>query len=120
MSDTIRPRSIDTSSRRSSLLQSRYSTSSIALPVFPSPSEIHYPDNYPTNTTPSCFSRSSNLPITSYPRNNLRSFQTLGLHGAFWFYAAVAVCGLCFVVCCVPETKGKQLDEMNPDYAQAR
>ncbi|XP_076659270.1 facilitated trehalose transporter Tret1-2 homolog isoform X1 [Halictus rubicundus] len=46
--------------------------------------------------------------------------QTLGLHGAFWFYAAVAVCGLCFVVCCVPETKGKQLDEMNPDYAQAR
>lgn len=47
-------------------------------------------------------------------------FQLLGLHGAFWFYAAVAVCGLCFVVCCVPETKGKQLDEMNPDYAQAR
>ncbi|XP_033299495.1 facilitated trehalose transporter Tret1-2 homolog isoform X1 [Bombus bifarius] len=46
--------------------------------------------------------------------------QTFGLHGAFWFYAAVAVCGLCFVVCCVPETKGKQLDEMNPDYAQAR
>ncbi|XP_043277196.1 facilitated trehalose transporter Tret1-2 homolog isoform X2 [Venturia canescens] len=46
--------------------------------------------------------------------------QVLGLHGAFWFYAAMAVCGLCFVVCCVPETKGKQLDEMNPDYAQAR
>ncbi|XP_076226371.1 facilitated trehalose transporter Tret1-2 homolog isoform X1 [Nomia melanderi] len=46
--------------------------------------------------------------------------QMFGLHGAFWFYAAVAVCGLCFVVCCVPETKGKQLDEMNPDYAQAR
>ncbi|KAL6421684.1 hypothetical protein ACFW04_012053 [Cataglyphis niger] len=46
--------------------------------------------------------------------------QSLGLHGAFWFYAGVAICGLCFVVCCVPETKGKQLDEMNPDYAQAR
>ncbi|XP_020708893.2 facilitated trehalose transporter Tret1-like isoform X2 [Athalia rosae] len=46
--------------------------------------------------------------------------QVFGLHGAFWFYAAMAVCGLCFVVCCVPETKGKQLDEMNPDYAQAR
>ncbi|KAK0157632.1 hypothetical protein PV328_011345 [Microctonus aethiopoides] len=46
--------------------------------------------------------------------------QLLGLHGAFWFYAAVAVCGLCFVVCCVPETKGKQLDEMNPNYAQQR
>ncbi|KAJ8674200.1 hypothetical protein QAD02_005462 [Eretmocerus hayati] len=48
-------------------------------------------------------------------------FESLmGLHGAFWFYAAVAVCGLGFVVCCVPETKGKQLDEMNPEYAQAR
>ncbi|XP_043480008.1 facilitated trehalose transporter Tret1-2 homolog isoform X1 [Leptopilina heterotoma] len=46
--------------------------------------------------------------------------QVLGLHGAFWFYAAMAICGLCFVVCCVPETKGKQLDEMNPNYAQAR
>ncbi|XP_036149220.1 facilitated trehalose transporter Tret1 isoform X1 [Monomorium pharaonis] len=46
--------------------------------------------------------------------------QNLGLYGAFWFYAAVAVCGLCFVVCCVPETRGRQLDEMNPDYAQAR
>ncbi|KAK2582894.1 hypothetical protein KPH14_008968 [Odynerus spinipes] len=46
--------------------------------------------------------------------------QVLGLHGAFWFYAAMAVCGLCFVVYCVPETKGKQLDEMNPEYAQAR
>ncbi|XP_017762218.1 PREDICTED: facilitated trehalose transporter Tret1-2 homolog, partial [Eufriesea mexicana] len=43
--------------------------------------------------------------------------QTFGLHGTFWFYAAVAVCGLCFVLCCVPETKGKQLDEMNPGYA---
>ncbi|CAB0031999.1 unnamed protein product [Trichogramma brassicae] len=46
--------------------------------------------------------------------------QALGLHGAFWFYAVVSMCGLGFVVCCVPETKGKQLDEMNPDYANAR
>ncbi|XP_014612827.1 PREDICTED: facilitated trehalose transporter Tret1-2 homolog [Polistes canadensis] len=46
--------------------------------------------------------------------------QIFGLHGAFWFYAGMAVCGLCFVVYCVPETKGKQLDEMNPEYAQAR
>ncbi|XP_044006249.1 facilitated trehalose transporter Tret1-like isoform X2 [Aphidius gifuensis] len=46
--------------------------------------------------------------------------QVLGLHGAFWFYAVVAICGLCFVVCCVPETKGKQLDEMNPNYGQTR
>lgn len=38
--------------------------------------------------------------------------QALGLHGAFWLYAAISVCGLCFVVCCVPETKGRGLDEM--------
>lgn len=46
--------------------------------------------------------------------------QLMGLHGAFWFYAFVALCGLLFVVCFVPETKGKQLDEMNPEYALRR
>jgi facilitated trehalose transporter len=40
--------------------------------------------------------------------------QLFGLHGAFWLYAFISVGGLCFVVCCVPETKGKDLDEMNP------
>ncbi|XP_037967227.2 facilitated trehalose transporter Tret1 [Plutella xylostella] len=44
--------------------------------------------------------------------------QALGLHGAFWLYASISVGGLCFVVCCVPETKGKDLDEMDPNYAQ--
>lgn len=44
----------------------------------------------------------------------------MGLYGAFWFYAGIAICGLCFVVFCVPETKGKQLDEMNPNYGQTR
>lgn len=45
--------------------------------------------------------------------------QALGLHGAFWLYASVSVGGLCFVVCCVPETKGKDLDEMDPNYVQS-
>nr|CAD7196679.1 unnamed protein product [Timema douglasi] len=45
--------------------------------------------------------------------------QVLGLHGAFWLYAAISVGGLCFVVCCVPETKGRDLDEMHPKYTQA-
>ncbi|XP_060807841.1 facilitated trehalose transporter Tret1 [Amyelois transitella] len=44
--------------------------------------------------------------------------QALGLHGAFWLYASISVGGLCFVVCCVPETKGKDLDEMDPNYVQ--
>ncbi|XP_068083495.1 facilitated trehalose transporter Tret1-like [Anabrus simplex] len=45
--------------------------------------------------------------------------QHLGLHGTFWLYAAISVGGLCFVVCCVPETKGRDLDEMHPKYTQA-
>lgn len=35
--------------------------------------------------------------------------EYFGLHGAFWIYAAISICGLCFVVCCVPETKGRDL-----------
>lgn len=94
------------------------SSSSIALPIliiiqllYTSHSLIIFEEHLLKNP--------SNL-LFLYKNTNPCSFQTLGLHGAFWFYAAVAVCGLCFVVCCVPETKGKQLDEMNPDYAQAR
>jgi facilitated trehalose transporter len=45
--------------------------------------------------------------------------QALGFHGAFWLYASISVGGLCFVVCCVPETKGKDLDEMDPNYVQS-
>ncbi|XP_045473273.1 facilitated trehalose transporter Tret1-like [Harmonia axyridis] len=41
-------------------------------------------------------------------------FQELfGLYGAFWLYAFISVCGLCFVVCCVPETKGRDLTEID-------
>lgn len=39
--------------------------------------------------------------------------ELLGLHGAFWLYAAISVCGLCFVVCFVPETKGQDLTEID-------
>ncbi|XP_075214931.1 facilitated trehalose transporter Tret1-like isoform X2 [Lycorma delicatula] len=46
-------------------------------------------------------------------------FQELfGLHGAFWLYAAISVGGLCFIVCFVPETKGKDLDEMDHRYVR--
>lgn len=48
-------------------------------------------------------------------------FQELfGLHGAFWLYAAISVGGLCFIVCFVPETKGKDLDEMDYQGRYAR
>ncbi|XP_063238156.1 facilitated trehalose transporter Tret1-like [Bacillus rossius redtenbacheri] len=45
--------------------------------------------------------------------------EALGLHGAFWLYAAISVGGLCFVVCFVPETKGCDLEEMHPKYTRA-
>ncbi|RZF35045.1 hypothetical protein LSTR_LSTR009637 [Laodelphax striatellus] len=44
--------------------------------------------------------------------------EMFGLHGAFWLYAAISVCGLCFIVCFVPETKGKDLEEMDHRYAR--
>lgn len=45
--------------------------------------------------------------------------ELLGLHGAFWLYAAISVAGLWFVVCFVPETKGRDLDEMDHKYVRA-
>lgn len=39
--------------------------------------------------------------------------EIFGLHGAFWFYSAVSIGSLCFIICFVPETKGKDLSEMN-------
>lgn len=39
--------------------------------------------------------------------------EALGLHGAFWLYSAIAIVGLCFVVCFVPETKGRDLQELD-------
>lgn len=38
--------------------------------------------------------------------------ENLGLHGAFWLYAFISCMGLVFVVLFVPETKGKDLEEM--------
>ncbi|KAG5675998.1 hypothetical protein PVAND_005853 [Polypedilum vanderplanki] len=42
--------------------------------------------------------------------------QLLGLDGAFWLFACISCVGLCFVIMVVPETKGKDLDEMDPKY----
>lgn len=39
--------------------------------------------------------------------------ELLGLCGAFWLYATISLCGLCFIVCCVPETKGRDLIEID-------
>lgn len=44
--------------------------------------------------------------------------EMLGLHGAFWLYACISCIGLFFVVMFVPETKGKDLDEMDPKYVR--
>lgn len=41
-----------------------------------------------------------------------------GLHGTYWLYACISCVGLFFVVMFVPETKGKDLDEMDPKYVR--
>lgn len=38
--------------------------------------------------------------------------SSLRLGPTFWLYSAVGVAGLCFVVCCVPETRGRDLHEL--------
>ncbi|KAF2363219.1 Major facilitator sugar transporter-like [Trinorchestia longiramus] len=43
--------------------------------------------------------------------------RLLGLHGAFWLYAAISLLGLLFTMIFVPETKGKNLHEMERKYA---
>lgn len=47
-------------------------------------------------------------------------FQELfGLHGTFWLYSCISCVGLFFVIMFVPETKGKDLDEMDPKYVRS-
>ncbi|KAJ2946135.1 hypothetical protein O0L34_g5065 [Tuta absoluta] len=45
-----------------------------------------------------------------------KSYQGLkdciGLCGVFWIFAVVAICGAVFSIFCVPETKGKSLEEI--------
>ncbi|XP_077293428.1 facilitated trehalose transporter Tret1-like [Arctopsyche grandis] len=45
--------------------------------------------------------------------------EALGLDGTFWLYSAISILGLCFVVVCVPETKGRKMDEMDPKYIES-
>ncbi|EDX06650.1 facilitated trehalose transporter Tret1-2 homolog [Drosophila simulans] len=45
-----------------------------------------------------------------------KTFQDLtvamGAHGAFWLFGVVCIVGLFFVIICVPETRGKSLEEI--------
>ncbi|XP_062548734.1 facilitated trehalose transporter Tret1-like isoform X2 [Armigeres subalbatus] len=41
-----------------------------------------------------------------------------GLHGTFWLYACISCVGLFFVIMVVPETKGRDLEEMDPKYVR--
>ncbi|XP_026491949.1 facilitated trehalose transporter Tret1-like [Vanessa tameamea] len=43
----------------------------------------------------------------------------IGLYGLFWMYAGLAVLCLLFVVLFVPETKGREIDEMDPKYVES-
>ncbi|KAJ2945012.1 hypothetical protein O0L34_g1908 [Tuta absoluta] len=47
-------------------------------------------------------------------------FQGLiGLYGLFWLYAGISVFGLLFIILFVPETKGREIDEMDPRYVES-
>lgn len=44
--------------------------------------------------------------------------RTLGSAGTFWLYSAICFAGLFFVWRCVPETRGKTLEQIERDFAQ--
>lgn len=45
-----------------------------------------------------------------------KSFQNvielIGQHGTFWLFGIICIAGLVFVICCVPETSGRSLEEI--------
>lgn len=45
--------------------------------------------------------------------------EHIGLYGLFWMYAGISVLSLLFVVLFVPETKGREIDEMDPKYVES-
>lgn len=45
--------------------------------------------------------------------------EHIGLYGLFWMYAGISVLCLLFVVLFVPETKGREIDEMDPKYVES-
>jgi len=42
--------------------------------------------------------------------------NSMGTHGAFWFFGAVVILSLIFVVFCVPETRGRSLEEIETRF----
>ncbi|KAI8423866.1 hypothetical protein MSG28_012867 [Choristoneura fumiferana] len=45
--------------------------------------------------------------------------EHIGLYGLFWLYAGISVLCLLFVIFFVPETKGREIDEMDPKYVES-
>ncbi|XP_063222289.1 facilitated trehalose transporter Tret1-like isoform X2 [Bacillus rossius redtenbacheri] len=43
----------------------------------------------------------------------------IGAYGAFWLYAAFCLASCVFVICLVPETKGKTLDEIEAHFEES-
>lgn len=44
--------------------------------------------------------------------------EHIGLYGLFWIYAGMSVLFLLFVILFVPETKGREIDEMDSKYVE--
>ena len=38
--------------------------------------------------------------------------EIIGQHGTFWLFGVICLIGLFFVICCVPETSGRSLEEI--------
>lgn len=46
--------------------------------------------------------------------------KAMGEYGTFWFYMSWCIVGIVFVYFCLPETKGKSLDEIERMFANKK
>ena len=57
------------------------------------------------------------LTVKTYPA--LSDDGMLHVYGAFWLYSAICMLGVLYGLSCLPETKGKRLEEINTNFKGA-
>ena len=56
--------------------------------------------------------------VKTYPQ--LSNESVLGVYGTFWMCSAICTIGLLYGIFCLPETKGKRLEEINNQFMANR
>ena len=56
--------------------------------------------------------------VKTYPQ--LSNESVLGVYGTFWMCSAICTIGFLYGIFCLPETKGKRLEEINNQFMANR